>query len=127
MVSKQIRDGLIRRARDFHLALDDISITHLSFSNEFARAIEQKQIEQQRAEKQRYVVSKEEQLREATIIRANGDAKSAKLISDALQANGRGLIEVRRIQAAKEIADKLSRNRNVTYVPGKQGMLLNIK
>merc|ERR1712113_162158 len=126
MVSKKIRDGLIKRAQDFHLGLDDISITHLSFSNEFARAIEHKQIAQQDAERQSYVVARSEQEKLATIIEAEGDAQGAKLISEALQHSGRGLIEVRRIDAAQEIAEKLARNRNVTYVPGGQGMLLNL-
>jgi len=30
------------RARDFNIALDDVSITHLSFMKEYAMAIEQK-------------------------------------------------------------------------------------
>lgn len=51
-VSGQIKDALITRADQFNLILDDVSITHLTFGKEFARAIENKQVAQQEAETQ---------------------------------------------------------------------------
>ena len=40
---------------------------------------------------------------------------------------GEGLIELRRLEAAEEIAATLSRSRNVAYLPGGgQNLLLNI-
>ena len=66
----------------------------------------------------------------ASIPRAEGEAQAAKIISDALSKSGAGLIEVRRIDAAKEIAETLARSRNVTYLPntsgGGGGMLLGL-
>lgn len=41
-VSKEIRDVLAKRALEFNIILDDVSITDLQFSREFASAIEQK-------------------------------------------------------------------------------------
>jgi prohibitin 1 len=43
-VSHDIRTALQKRANDFGLILDDVSITHLQFSREFAYSIEQKQV-----------------------------------------------------------------------------------
>jgi regulator of protease activity HflC (stomatin/prohibitin superfamily) len=50
-VSSEIKDILISRARDFHIHLDDVAITHLQFGKEFTQAIEGKQVAQQNAEK----------------------------------------------------------------------------
>lgn len=47
VVSKQIQDKLLQRAADFHILLDDVSITHLAFSNEYTAAVEAKQVAQQ--------------------------------------------------------------------------------
>jgi hypothetical protein len=46
------------------------------------------------------------QERNAAIIRAEGESESAKLISDATKAAGAGMVELRRIEAAKDIAGK---------------------
>jgi prohibitin 1 len=43
-ISQQIRQLLKERAENFHLILDDVSITHLTFGREFAKAIENKQV-----------------------------------------------------------------------------------
>lgn len=128
LVSKGIRDELMNRAHQFNLVLDDVSITHLTFGKEFARAIENKQVAQQEAETQAYVVQKADQERKAAVIRAEGEAEAAELISKAMALAGNGLIEVRRIDTAKEVAISLSKSKNVTYLPGGNGtnMLLNV-
>lgn len=134
VVSKEIREELIRRALSFHLILDDVSITHLTFGKEFAKAIENKQVAQQEAETQAWHVARADQERKAAIIRAEGEAEAAVLISKAMEAAGNGFIEVRRIDAAREVATTLSRSNNVVYLPhmsGGQGgsgggLLLNI-
>ncbi len=118
----QIRSTLAKRADNFDIILDDVSITHLVFGKEFSGAIEQKQVAQQEAERQTYIVAKAEQEKKASVIRAEGEAAAAEIISRALEECGTGLIEVRRIDAAKEVAESLSRARGVTYLPsGGQG------
>ncbi len=46
-VSQRIRADLVKRAREFNIALEDVSITHMTFGKEFTKAVEQKQIAQQ--------------------------------------------------------------------------------
>jgi len=58
VVSDRISATLKKRAEQFDLILDDVSITHLTFGREFARAIENKQVAQQEAERQMYLVAK---------------------------------------------------------------------
>jgi prohibitin 2 len=43
-VSLLVRRELTERARDFNIILDDVSITELSFSKEYAAAVESKQV-----------------------------------------------------------------------------------
>ena len=53
------------RAAEFNIALEDVSITHMTFGKEFTKAVEQKQIAQQDAERARFIVEKAEQERQA--------------------------------------------------------------
>ncbi|KAL2006658.1 hypothetical protein VTN00DRAFT_9326 [Thermoascus crustaceus] len=117
-VSNRIRTDLMRRASQFNIALEDVSITHMTFGREFTRAVEQKQIAQQDAERARFIVERAEQERQANVIRAEGEAESADIISKAVAKAGDGLIQIRRIDASKEIAQTLATNPNVTYLPG---------
>lgn len=117
-VSNRIRTELLKRAQEFNIALEDVSITHMTFGKEFTRAVEQKQIAQQDAERARFVVEKAEQERQANVIRAEGEAESAETISKAISKSGDGLIMIRRIDASREIAQSLANNPNVTYLPG---------
>merc|ERR1711916_162557 len=127
LVAERCRTALTKRAEEFNIVFDDISITHLTFGREFTLAVEMKQVAQQDAERARFIVEMAEQEKQAAIIRAEGDSMAAELISGALQEHGAGLIELRRIEAAREIALTMSRSRNVTYLPSnKSGMLLNM-
>lgn len=125
-VSSQCREELNIRAADFNIILDDISITHLTFSQEFTHAVELKQVAQQDAERARFDVERAEQEKIASIVRAEGDSKAAQLVSKALEESGTGLIELRKIEAAKDIAGTLSRSKNVAYLPGGQNVLMNV-
>ncbi|KAF5944061.1 hypothetical protein HYC85_018138 [Camellia sinensis] len=41
-VSALVRQGLVRRAKDFNFVLDDAAIMHLLYGAEFSKAVEQK-------------------------------------------------------------------------------------
>jgi len=133
-VSQRIKAELTKRASHFYLELDDVAITHLTFGKEFMRAIESKQVASQEAERQAWVVKRAEQERLAVVTRAEGEAEAATIITQAMEKTGNAIIEVRRIDAAKEIADKLAGSRNIVYLPsgggnsgnGGPGMLLGV-
>ena len=124
-VSALVREALVRRAAEFNIVLEDVAITHLAYGHEFAQAVEKKQVAQQEAERSKLVVMRAEQERRAAIVRAEGESESARLISEATALVGNGLIELRRIEAAKEIAGVLARSPNVSYIPsGQNGQML---
>merc|ERR1711966_432696 len=88
---------------------------------EFMSAIESKQVASQEAERQQWVVKRAEQERIAVVTRAEGEAEAASIITTAMEKTGNAIVEVRRIDAAKEIAGKLANSRNITYLPGGSG------
>mmetsp|Transcript_7022 Transcript_7022/g.10067 ORF Transcript_7022/g.10067 Transcript_7022/m.10067 type:complete len:283 (+) Transcript_7022:59-907(+) len=116
-VSERIKMEMMKRAEHFHLTLDDVAITHLTFGREFMKAIESKQVASQEAERQQWVVKKAEQERQAVVTRAEGEAEAAGIITSAMEKTGHAIIEVRRIDAAKDIAAKLAGSRNIVYLP----------
>ena len=52
-VSAEVREAIVERSKAFFIELDDISITHLNYGKEFAKAIEEKQVAFQDAERQK--------------------------------------------------------------------------
>ncbi|KAF7412490.1 protein l(2)37Cc [Vespula maculifrons] len=126
LVSQKVSEDLTERASQFGLILDDISITHLTFGKEFTHAVELKQVAQQEAEKARFLVERAEQQKKAAIITAEGDAQAASLIAESLGNAGDGLVELRRIEAAEDIAFNLANSRQITYLPSGQNVLLNL-
>jgi len=126
LVSQRVSEELVERATQFGLILDDISITHLTFGREFTQAVELKQVAQQDAERARFLVEKAEQQKKAAIIAAEGDSQAATLLAKAFADAGDALVELRRLEAAEDIAAQLSRSRNVAYLPHGQNTLINL-
>jgi len=124
LVSGMIRQRLTQRAADFNILLDDVAITHLNFSPEYEKAVEQKQVAQQQAERARFTVLKALEEKKRTIINAEGESQSAQMIGAAMTSNP-GFIELRRIQAAKDIATLLSKSAN-RLVLSTDSLLLNL-
>lgn len=124
-VSREIRKILTERAANFNMALDDVSITSLTFGREFTAAIEAKQVAAQEAERAKFVVEKAEQDKRSAIIRAQGEAKSAQLIGEAI-ANNPAFITLRKIEAAREIAHTIGNSANKVFLSS-DGLLLNLQ
>lgn len=70
----------------------DTSVVDLTFSPEFARAVEEKQIAEQRAQRAVYVAQEAEQEAQADINRAKGRAEAQRLLAETLKAQGGQLV-----------------------------------
>jgi len=123
-VSQVIRQRLTARARDFHILLDDVALTHINFSPEYEKAVEAKQVAQQQAVRAQYLVLKAQEEKKKTIIHAEGESKSAQMIGESMKENP-GFIELRRVQIAKEVAGLLSKSAN-RMVLSTESLLLNL-
>ena len=122
-VSKEIRAVLVKRAAHFHIAVDDVSITQLTFGREYTAAVERKQVAQQDAERARYIVQKAELDKKAAVVKAEGEAEAATLIGRAT-ANNPSFMTLRKIDAARDIAQTVSKSANRVYLNA-DNLLLN--
>ncbi|KAI9720677.1 MAG: Prohibitin-2, subunit of the prohibitin complex (Phb1p-Phb2p) [Candelaria pacifica] len=125
-VARLVRENLAKRAARFNIMLDDVSLTHLAFSPVFAEAVEAKQVAQQEAQRAAFVVDKARQEKQATVVRAQGEARSAELIGDAIKKS-RSYVDLRRIENARNIATILQEagGRNKLYLDA-NGLGLNV-
>lgn len=124
LVSADIKKEIVARCGGFHVMLEDVAITHLAFSPEYARAVEAKQVAQQEAERAKYVVIGAQSEKKTIITKAVGEAQSADLIGNAVKKNP-GFMKLRRIEAAKDIANIVSKSGNKIYLNA-DSLLLNL-
>jgi len=111
-MSEQMKKGLSK----YHIALDEVLIRNIGFSEAFANAIEQKQVALQEAERMKYVIQKEEAEKQRKIIAATGDAEAIKLRAQALKQNP----QLIRYEYVQKLAP------NVKAVIADQKMLMNL-
>lgn len=96
----------------------------MHFGAEYTKAIEEKQIAQQHAERAKYIVEKAVQDKRSQIIRATGEARAAELLGESLSKSP-AYLDLRRVEAAKEIATILSKSRNRVFLEA-DTLLLNL-
>lgn len=124
-VSRLVKTTLQSRAKDFEIIVDDVAISHIAFSKDYTAAIEAKQVAQQDAERAKYIVEKAEQEKLAIVIKAEGEARSAELIGNAVRENP-AFIQLRRIDAAREVAKVITQSPNKVYLNSDSLMLNNL-
>lgn len=86
-IQNQTQENLKRKFNTSYLILDEVLIRNIRFSPEFEKAIEQKQIAQQEAQRMQYVLDKERQEKDRKIIEAQGEAESIRLKAIVLAQN----------------------------------------
>lgn len=84
--------ALGERLDKYGIIILDTSVVDLAFSPEFSKAVEEKQIAEQRAQRAVYVAQEAEQEAQADINRAKGRAEAQKLLAETLKAQGGQLV-----------------------------------
>jgi regulator of protease activity HflC (stomatin/prohibitin superfamily) len=84
--------ALSARLNKYGIIVLDTSVVDLAFSPEFSRAVEEKQIAEQRAQRAVYVAQEAEQEAQADINRAKGRAEAQRLLAETLRAQGGQLV-----------------------------------
>ncbi|NJL78203.1 MAG: prohibitin family protein [Richelia sp. RM2_1_2] len=85
-------NALGQRLEKYGIIVLDTSVIDLTFSPEFAKAVEEKQIAEQRSQRAVYVAAEAEQEAFADINRARGRAEAQKLLAETLKAQGGQLV-----------------------------------
>lgn len=83
-VKEQILSSLKERLGKRGIVVEDVSITNLTFSKEFTAAIEATQVTQQHAELAKFKALEAENLAQADINRAKGQAEAQRLIQQSV-------------------------------------------
>jgi regulator of protease activity HflC (stomatin/prohibitin superfamily) len=137
-LEKQITDALFKRFSENDLKLENFIVRNIRFSDEYAKAVEQKQIAEQQAQQAKFVVEQKKQEAEqarqtaqgqadaaviaskgaadARIIQAEAEAKALQLIANVL-ANNPSLLQYQYIT-------KLSPNVQIMLVPSNAPFIL---
>jgi regulator of protease activity HflC (stomatin/prohibitin superfamily) len=84
--------ALAKRLEKYGIDVLDTSVVDLTFSPEFSKAVEEKQIAEQRAQRAVYVAQEAEQEAQAEVNRAKGRAEAQRLIAETLKAQGGSLV-----------------------------------
>jgi regulator of protease activity HflC (stomatin/prohibitin superfamily) len=84
--------ALSSRLEKYGIIVLDTSVIDLNFSPEFAKAVEDKQIADQRAQRAVYIAQEAEQEAQADINRAKGRAEAQRLLAETLKAQGGQLV-----------------------------------
>jgi regulator of protease activity HflC (stomatin/prohibitin superfamily) len=79
-------NALGSRLEKYGIMVLDTSVVDLTFSPEFAKAVEEKQIAEQKARRAVYVAKEAEQQAQAEINRARGKAEAQRLLAETLKA-----------------------------------------
>jgi prohibitin 1 len=85
-LKKDFDEALGERLEKYGIVVLDTSVVDLNFSLEFSKAVEEKQIAEQRAQRAVYIAREAEQEAEATINRAKGQAEAQRLLRETLTA-----------------------------------------
>lgn len=96
----------------------------MTFSPEFTQAVEAKQIAQQEAQRAAFIVDRARQEKQGIIVKAQGEAKSAELIGEAIKKS-KDYVELKKIETAREIAGILSKSGNKVILDN-DSLLLNV-
>jgi len=84
--------ALNNRLDKYGILVLDTSVIDLNFTKEFAQAVEDKQIAEQRAQRAVYIAREAEQKAQADINRAKGKAEAQRLLAETLRAQGGSLV-----------------------------------
>ncbi|WP_017662715.1 prohibitin family protein [Baaleninema simplex] len=102
-LKKDFDIALQSRLEKYDVIVLDTSVVDLNFSTEFAKAVEEKQIAEQRARRAVYIAQEAEQEAQAEINRARGKAEAQKLLAETLKSQGgRLVLQKETIQAWRE-------------------------
>lgn len=84
--------ALKERLAKYNIIVLDTSVVNIRFSEDFAHAVEEKQVAEQQAQRAVYVAQQAEQEAQAEINRAQGKAEAQRLLAETLKAQGGNLV-----------------------------------
>lgn len=110
LLKSDFDEALNARLDKYGIIVLDTSVVDLTFSPEFAKAVEEKQIAEQRSRRAVYIAKEAEQQAQADINRAKGKAEAQRLLAETLKAQGGDLVlQKEAIEAWKQGGSQMPR------------------
>ena len=91
-LKRDFDSALKERLSKYDVIVLDTSVVNIRFSPDFAKAVEEKQVAEQRAQRAVYVAQEAEQEAQTDINRAQGRAEAQRLLAETLKAQGGDLV-----------------------------------
>lgn len=111
-VESQVKQELVKRLQSRGIVVEDVSLVDLKFSDDFTKAIEQRQVAQQNAERAKY-----------NLEQAQLDAQSQDVQAKTLTEN---YLRLKEIENQNKAIDKWNGQMPSTYAGNGSNMLFNI-
>lgn len=108
-IKEIIQKSLEERLKENHIVVDQFSLANVSFSNEFEKAIERKQVAEQAALQKQYELQAAQKDVEITLAKAEGQKKAAIIAAEG-QAEARKLQAQAEAEALRLISEQLKNN-----------------
>jgi prohibitin 2 len=102
-VSNLMTDNISKKLIKYNLVVDSVSIVSFKFDNDYAHAIEQKQVAQQNAEKAKNDLARIQVEAEQRIVEAKGQAEAMKTQRDVVTPE---LIQLKQLEIQSKMVDK---------------------
>jgi regulator of protease activity HflC (stomatin/prohibitin superfamily) len=83
-VKAEVDETLTQRLASYQIAVDDISLVNVHFSERFSEAVEAKQIAEQEAKRAEFIAQKAAVEAEAEVNRAKGQAEAQRLVRETI-------------------------------------------
>ena len=104
-VEEQATALLNERLKELNMRADSIRLTDIEYSKQYAAAIENKQVAEQDAKREKNITLQEKERAEQKLINAKAEAEAMRIKTNAL-AKSKTLIEYERVQVEKIQAEK---------------------
>lgn len=119
LIQKDVFEKLRNSLAKDNIIIEELLLRDVRFPVEFTKSIEEKQVAQQAAERMKFILEKEQREAERKVIEAEGQAKSIKIINEALAQNNSYLEYLK--------VNKLVENIKVMVVPSGTNTLIDLK
>lgn len=109
-LSHQVRNALTIRARQYNILIEGISISSITFSQNYQYAVDAKQSAQQEAERAKYIVEQSLYQKKTIIQRAQTEAEGFRLIGS--QSKSSAYLEIQKMNFAIQLSDIFAKSKN---------------
>lgn len=117
-VRDQVQQQIVAALTPFKVQVQGVNITNFRFSTDYSRAIEQKQVAQQRAQQAEYDLARIKVQAQQAIAQAQGQAQAQKLLQSTLTPQ---IIQLKAVEKWDGVLPRVTGNGAMPFIGGLDG------